>query len=268
MARCLLARDSVSSDEYTFPLLKTATVRFSDESSEPLFTGGIATRQEINYATRELAKEMYSLYRNKNVMVAGILEGGVPFQKSLMECMGRLVRKADKIKMTPATLKIESYLFTGQAGPPRVTSHLSAGGRPVKDLTGYHLLVVDDILDTGDTIRHIPEYLAGRRFRGKAESVCYCFLFQKETSRRSRETDEFLSETNPVNGISVPDEFVVGSGLDFTLPGDGSVPDLHLFRRIGDVYAFNRKMAEKLKEEYKRSPKLIGSQLKAYVTNF
>jgi len=158
--------------------------------------GGVKTRvllsaEEIRARVQELGKQISSDYRGKELVVVGILKGAFIF-------MADLVRELE----VPATLDfmdVSSYgSSTVSSGVVRIEKDLEAS------IEGKHVLIVEDIIDTGLTINYIWENLRAR----KPASVKICALLDKPSRRKVPVEIHYL-------GFSIPDEFVVGYGLDY-----------------------------------------------------
>ena len=146
---------------------------------------------ELRAKNIEMGKQITKDYKGKEVLVVGILKGSSIF-------MSDLIREID------LPLQID-YMVVSSYG----TSTESSGVvRIVKDLQhsieGKHVIIVEDIVDTGLTLAYITEVLKGR---GPA-SVEICTLLDKP-ARRKKEFD--IKYT----GFEVPDEFIVGYGIDY-----------------------------------------------------
>jgi len=154
---------------------------------EVLFTPG-----DIQSAIARLAQEIRQDYRDKNPVLLGVLKGCFVF-------MSDLVRALDM------PLEIE-FMSVSSYGPGRTES--SGEIRVVQGLRGTirdrHVLVVEDIVDTGITVDFVLRYLRRRR----PASVRVCALFDKAARHRVDVPIDYL-------GFSIPDRFVVGYGLDF-----------------------------------------------------
>ena len=139
---------------------------------------------------RALGRRIRRDYRDREPMLVGILHGAFVF-------MADLVREID-LPLTCEFLRASSYAGTRSSGRPRV------GAIPARRLAGRHVLVVEDIVDTGLTARRILRELRARR----PASLRLCSLLSKRVRRRARVRIDYL-------GFAVPDRFVVGYGLDF-----------------------------------------------------
>lgn len=132
---------------------------------------------------------------------------------------GALVFAADLIRELPLKLRLGLVAVSSYPG----TSMTSKGARLESelphDLAGAHVLVVDDILDSGQTLAMVREIIQAQN----PASLRVCVLLKKPRTARKREVEvEYV-------GFEIPDEFVVGYGLDF----DGhyrNLPDIATLR--------------------------------------
>jgi len=151
----------------------------------------LISQQDIKKAIARLASEIRKDYKNKNPLMIGILKGSFIF-------MSDLIRKID-IPLEIDFVGLSSYgSGTESSGKIKVSSRLS---RPVKD---RHIIVVEDIIDTGLTTQHFIEYLKSK----KAASISLCALTEKPSRRKTETTIDYL-------GFTVPDKFIVGYGIDW-----------------------------------------------------
>lgn len=147
-------------------------------------------RARIASAVRRLASEITRDYREKNPLILGILKGSFVF-------MADLVRQLD-FPLEVDFVRLASYgAGRESSGKVRVVNGLRCLVR------GRHVLVVEDIIDTGITVAYLLENL---KKRGPA-SLRLCALTDKPSRRRADVTIDYLGET-------VPNEFIVGYGID------------------------------------------------------
>ena len=136
---------------------------------------------------------------------------------------GAMVLAADLMRHMPVRMKIGLMTVSSYPGRSLRTQGSSILGAQLGDISGRHILLLDDILDSGGTLRRVVPML---QEMGPA-SVRVCVLLRKDRPA-ARET--------PVDyvGFEIPDEFVVGYGLDF---GDyyRNLPDIVTLKRA--VYA-------------------------------
>ena len=157
----------------------------------------LITKNEIQTRISEMASEIDAYYLSQEwyrhsqepVIVIGVLTGAVFF-------MADLVRKLS-IRTKIDFMKVESYEGTSSHEPmilsePRILLH------------DAHILLVDDILDKGKTLNEITKHL----FRPWPENVRVAVLLRKKVDRAFDIRPKFV-------GFDVPDEFVVGYGLDY-----------------------------------------------------
>jgi hypoxanthine phosphoribosyltransferase len=166
----------------------------------------LLTAEQIERRIEAMAIEIRKQYVGQPFTVVGVLTGSLVF-------LADLIRKLD-LPMQIGLLAASSY--RGTATSP---GHLVIQDGLLLDVTGRHLLLLDDILDTGQTISKVVEHL---KHRGAA-SVRTCVLLRKIGRQ------EIAFEPDYV-GFPIPDRFVIGYGLDFNdeyrhLPFIGVLPD-------------------------------------------
>jgi hypoxanthine phosphoribosyltransferase len=148
-------------------------------------------RAEIESAVNRLASEITGDYREKNPLLLGILKGSFVFMADLM-------RRLD-FPLEVDFIRLSSYGSGQQTqGRVKVVQGLSLSVR------GRHVLVVEDIVDTGITVAFLLEYLKKK----KPASLRLCALTDKPSRRRVPVTIDYP-------GFTVPDKFIVGYGIDF-----------------------------------------------------
>src|SRR5207249_684773 len=130
-------------------------------------------------------------YAGTNPVLVGILQGAVPFVADLMRGL--------PIDLTVDFLRASSYgAGTSSSGTVRIVADLSI------DITGRHVLIVDDIIDTGLTLAALKRTLEARR----PQSLRTCVLLDKTGRRETEVTLDYV-------GFTIPNVFVVGYGLDY-----------------------------------------------------
>jgi hypoxanthine phosphoribosyltransferase len=169
----------------------------------PLFDEAqLATR------VRALGRQICEKLPSGNIHVVGVLRGAFVFMADLVRAMPR--------DTCCDFLAVRSYgSATETSGIVQITQDLSL------PITGQHVLLVEDIVDTGLTLRHLMQLL---ETRGPA-SLHTCALLNKPSRRRIEVRVDFV-------GFEVPDQFVVGYGLDFdqryrNLPYIGVIETAH-----------------------------------------
>jgi hypoxanthine phosphoribosyltransferase len=160
--------------------------------SDPRITV-MLSKSEIETRIATLGEEITRAYKDDpaELVLVGILKGSVVFLADLARAID-LPLKLDFIGLS-------SYGdATTSSGVVRLTSDLS------KPIDGKNVLVVEDIVDTGLTMRYLLENLATRN----PKSVRLCALLEKPTKNTSGVVVDYL-------GFTIPDKFVIGYGLDY-----------------------------------------------------
>jgi hypoxanthine phosphoribosyltransferase len=151
----------------------------------------LLTEEQILERTAELAREITEDYRGKNPLLICVLKGGLMFLADLM----REIQLPVEIDF----MAVSSYGdSTESSGVVRILMDLQ------RNIQGRHVLIVEDIIDTGQTLNYIIENLQTR----DPASVKVCTLLNKFARR---EVDIPLDYV----GFDIPDKFVVGYGLDY-----------------------------------------------------
>jgi hypoxanthine phosphoribosyltransferase len=163
-----------------------AVSEFNDPNLEPLFSV-----EAIQTRISELGAEIARDYSGLNPLLVGVLKGACIFLSDLM--------RATDLRLGVEFMAISSYgMSTRTSGEVRIVKDLDV---PVEN---RHILVVEDIVDTGLTLSYL---LANLHARGAASVKLVALLDKHE--RRQREV-----EINYL-GFRIPDAFIVGYGLDF-----------------------------------------------------
>lgn len=150
----------------------------------------LLTREEVEKRIKELAKEIEKDYCGKDLLVIGLLKGSIMF-------MSDLIKEMDLPVMIDF-MSVSSYSGTISTG---VINVLKDTDISVKD---KDVLIVEDIIDTGLTLSHVKKLLEDRG----AKSLKICTLLDKPSRRTIEMKGDYV-------GFKIPDEFVVGYGLDY-----------------------------------------------------
>ena len=151
----------------------------------------LITQDEIHARIQELGDRLYERFHDKNPMFVGVLNGCFIF-------MADLVRAA-QLKSEVEFIGLSSYKnATKSSGSVQITRDLQ------RDINGRDIIVVEDILDSGNTLAFLKDYFMTKG----AASITIVTLLDKP-SRRTK------AITADLAGFVVPDEFVVGYGLDY-----------------------------------------------------
>jgi hypoxanthine phosphoribosyltransferase len=152
----------------------------------------VITREEIAKRIDELAAEIKRDYKGKNPLLIGVLKGSFVFLSDLVRAMNIPV-EVDFIRVSSYGAGKES------SGKIKLVKDVET---PIKD---RHILVVEDIVDRGLTVRFLLDYLSFR----KPASLKLCALFDKPSRRKVEVPIDY-------RGFTIPDAFVVGYGLDYS----------------------------------------------------
>ena len=149
------------------------------------------TEEQIQNRLAELAAEIEVDYEGKEILLVGVLKGAVMVMADLARHFGRHVEMD--------WMAVSSYgSGTQSSGVVRILKDLDS------DITGRHVLIVEDIIDTGLTLSWLVSNLASR---GPA-SVEICTLLRKPEAQRMSVDVKYV-------GYDIPNEFVIGYGLDY-----------------------------------------------------
>jgi hypoxanthine phosphoribosyltransferase len=117
---------------------------------------------------------------------------------------GAMIFAADLLRQLPFRMKIGLLTVSSYPGVSIRSQGAQLVSEKLGDLAGRHVLLVDDILDSGQTISRVRDELLSR----KCASVKTCVLLRKPTAGASQTPVDYV-------GFDIPDEFVVGYGLDY-----------------------------------------------------
>ena len=149
------------------------------------------SEDQLKARVREIAQEIERDYAGKEIMLISVLRGSFIF-------MADLCRALD-LPCTLDFMSVSSYgKGTTSSGQVQITKDLS------EDISGRHIIVVEDILDSGNTLSYLLNILQHRH----PASVRLCTLLDKP-ERRVKPVEVHYS------GFTIPDAFVVGYGLDY-----------------------------------------------------
>lgn len=151
----------------------------------------LVTEEELAQVTKKLGEQITRDYTGKKLLIVGVLKGSIYFLTDL----SRHIDLPCHIDFVQAS----SYgSGTVSSGEIEIIKDIS------EDLSGFDVLLVEDILDTGRTLKHIHDMLSKRN----PESIAVVTLLDKPSRR---EVDIYADYI----GIDVPNAFVVGYGLDY-----------------------------------------------------
>lgn len=162
----------------------------------------LLTEEQIRERIKTLAQEIKAVYGEGEFTMISLINGAVMFTADLMREIDNPVR-LDCVRVSSYGLKTKSI------GTPQVIYSLTI------DIARRDVLIIDDILDTGKTLKLVRDLVSEL----KPASVRTCVLLDKKARREVSMEADFV-------GFEIPDKFVVGYGLDFAeryrnLPGIG-----------------------------------------------
>jgi len=160
------------------------------------------TRDEIEATINKLAAEIRQDYLTKHPILIAVLKGSFMF-------LADLIRRLD-FPLEVEFVRLSSYgRGTKSSGKIRVVHGLRS------EIKGRHILVIEDIVDTGLTTGFLLDYLSKK----KPASLKLCALTDKPSRRKTPVTIDY-------RGLTVPNKFIVGYGLDWD----------ERFRHLPDIY--------------------------------
>ena len=159
---------------------------FDNDIQEVLFS-----EEQLKNRVREIAQQITADYQGNEIMLISVLRGSFVF-------MADLCRAID-LPCTLDFMAVSSYgKGTKSSGQVQITKDLS------EDISDRHIIVVEDILDSGNTLSYLLKILENRH----PASIRLCTLLDKP-DRRVKPVEVHYS------GFTIPDAFVVGYGLDY-----------------------------------------------------
>ena len=153
----------------------------------------LISQEELHSRIKEIGSEIRKRYTGKQLICVCVLKGAVIFLADLIREIG------PEVDVQIDFLAISSYgASTKSSGVVKIQKDLSS------DIHGKHVLIVEDILDTGLSLTYIKRLLSERN----PESVEIAVLLDKAERRQQPVEVQYT-------GFEIPDEFVIGYGLDF-----------------------------------------------------
>lgn len=151
----------------------------------------LLSKEDIEARVIELGREITEKFEGTEPLFIGVLKGSYVFMADLMRHVN--------LKCSMDFMAVSSYgSGTTSSGAVKINKDLN------EDITGRHIIIVEDILDSGITLTYLCGYLQNR----KPASITLVTLLDKPARRKAPITADFI-------GFEVPDEFVVGYGLDY-----------------------------------------------------
>jgi hypoxanthine phosphoribosyltransferase len=162
----------------------------------------LLTEAQIKRRVKSIAREIKTAFGDQEFTIISLINGAVMFTADLMREIDNPVR-LDCVRVSSYGTKTKSI------GTPQIIHSLTI------DIAKRHVLLIDDILDTGKTLKLVTDLIK----KLKPASLRTCVLLDKKARREVAIEADFV-------GFEIPDKFVVGYGLDFAeryrnLPGIG-----------------------------------------------
>ena len=152
----------------------------------------LITEEQLKARIRELGEELTREYADKDPIVVGVLKGVVVFYADMIREL--------KVPCQMDFMWISSYAGTSTTGNMIVRKDVSA------DIKGRHVLILEDIFDTGNSLDFVVKHLQSK----EPASLKICTLLDKPERRKAG-----ITLRCDWTGFVIPNEFVVGYGLDF-----------------------------------------------------
>lgn len=151
----------------------------------------LVTSEQIQQAVEKLGRQLTAEYQSKNPLVIGVLRGAAPFMVDLIRTMD--------CRLEIDFIDVSSYgEATESSGTVTILKDIDS------QVAGRHVLLIEDIVDTGQTLQKLLELFNARG----AATVKVCSLLDKPERRIAPVQADYV-------GLTIPNEFVVGYGLDF-----------------------------------------------------
>lgn len=151
----------------------------------------LVNEEQLKECVQKLGAQITKDYEGKNLLLVSVLRGSVIFMADLM--------REIKIPCTIDFMSVSSYgAGTKSSGVVKIIKDLDL------NLAGYDILIIEDILDSGNTLAYLKKILLTRN----PSSIKICTLLDKPERRTADITADY-------SGFSIPDAFAVGYGLDY-----------------------------------------------------
>ena len=150
----------------------------------------LISEEELKQICKQLGEQITRDYQGKKLLVVSVLKGAVVFMADLL--------REIKCECIIDFIAVSSYSGTKTTGVVKFKKDLDI------DPDGMDILIVEDILDSGVTLSYLSSVLMGRN----ANSIKICTLLDKPANRRADIKADYVGKT-------IPDEFVIGYGLDY-----------------------------------------------------
>ncbi len=158
---------------------------------ERIFGRPIVTQEEMRNRIRDLGRQIAADYAHKDLVMVGVLKGAFAFY-------------ADLVRAVRIPLSVDFIVVRSYGSGARKSGKVKMVTEPTEPLAGRHVLLVEDIVDSGLTAKYLIESLKKRR----PKSVKICALLSKPARRQIDVPIAYV-------GFEIPNKYVIGYGLDY-----------------------------------------------------
>lgn len=151
----------------------------------------LVTEEELKVRVKELGEAITAEYEGKDLLVVGILKGSSVFM-------------SDLIRQIQIPLNIDFMIVSSYGNATESTGVVKIIKDIEQSISDKHVLIVEDIIDSGLTLKYLTEMLKMR----KPASIKLCTLLDKPSGRKVEVDVDYV-------GFEMPDEFIVGYGIDY-----------------------------------------------------
>lgn len=150
----------------------------------------LVSHDEIVEISKRLGKQISEDYKDKNLVIIGMLVGGMPFMMELIKYI---------------TIPVELDFIQAKSYEGTCSTNFVTFKKDVSiDIKNKHVLIVDDVIDTAQTITKVIDVLSNR----KTKSIELCCLLDKKEGRKVKYDAKYI-------GKEIPNVFIIGFGLDY-----------------------------------------------------
>ncbi len=151
----------------------------------------LISEEELNSIVEDIAKRINEDYKGKNLLLVGLLKGSIAFM-------------ADLMKKLEVDCKIDFICVSSYGSSTESSGRVNIIKDVSQSVEGMDILIIEDIIDSGNTLAFILKYFEAKG----ANSVKICTLLSKPSRRVVQIPVDYI-------GREIPDEFVIGYGLDY-----------------------------------------------------
>lgn len=166
----------------------------------------LISKEEIHSICQRLGRQISQDYEGKEIVLICVLRGAIVFLADLM--------REIKVPCEIDFMSVSSYTGTKSSGDVKIVKDLE------DSIEGKHVIVVEDIIDSGLTLSHLLSLLKSR----KPASLRLCACFDKPDRRKTEVEVHYI-------GKQIPDEFIVGYGLDYN-GHYRNLPDICILKQV------------------------------------